>query len=402
LSAGKLLEVQGILEEKGVAQWANEEYELALQQAKSGDGAYRQQDYEQAQSDYQLALETFRGLFNRVDSIFNDAFTRGNKALAAGDTVVAEAAFQLALLIEPGNQAAIKGSQRANTLDEVLVLTAVADDHYNNGQLNAAKEKYAQALTLDSDTEHAGKQLKQVKQRILDEKFNQQMSIGYAALVDNEFTRAREAFLRAIKLKPGASEAHNALKQTDNRISTEKIKVLISEAMEYAASEDWQQAIMTYDLALNVDPNIAQALQGKENALERSKLDQQLKQTIARPDRLSEKAVYNEAVRFHRQALNIDAHGATLSQQISVLSSLLKKASTPVQVTLQSNNLTKVTLYKVGEMGRFETEVLSLLPGRYVAVGNREGYRDVRVEFRVSSDAPTAPVIIQCNEKINL
>ena len=67
-----------------------------------------------------------------------------------------------------------------------------------------------------------------------------------------------------------------------------------------------------------------------------------------------------------------------------------------------SDNLTRVTLYKVGELGYFTSKSLSLRPGNYVAVGRRDGYRDVRVEFFVGPDKAMEPVVVSSNEKIAL
>jgi len=69
-------------------------------------------------------------------------------------------------------------------------------------------------------------------------------------------------------------------------------------------------------------------------------------------------------------------------------------------VTFQSNNLTDVTLYKTGNLESFTTRQVSLVPGRYVAVGKREGYQDVRVEFFVDPEKPGTTIVVQCEEKV--
>ena len=43
---------------------------------------------------------------------------------------------------------------------------------------------------------------------------------------------------------------------------------------------------------------------------------------------------------------------------------------------------------------------LNLRPGKYVAVGNRAGYRDVRIEFRVAPEDDMQPIVVQCEEQI--
>jgi hypothetical protein len=82
------------------------------------------------------------------------------------------------------------------------------------------------------------------------------------------------------------------------------------------------------------------------------------------------------------------------------LSRLLKRAATPLAVPLISDNVTDVTIYKVGRLGNFMRKEINLRPGTYVAVGSRAGFRDVRLEFRVAPEIEMVPVIVQCEEQI--
>ena len=92
--------------------------------------------------------------------------------------------------------------------------------------------------------------------------------------------------------------------------------------------------------------------------------------------------------------------GPRLEDQKKELSRLLKRAATPLPVRLISDNLTEVSVFKVGRFGTFANRHLELLPGNYVAVGIRPGYRDVRVEFRVAPEVDMVPIVVQCEEQI--
>jgi hypothetical protein len=92
--------------------------------------------------------------------------------------------------------------------------------------------------------------------------------------------------------------------------------------------------------------------------------------------------------------------GPRLEDQKNELSRLLKRAATPLRVQLVSDNLTDVSVFKVGRFGSFTAQELELRPGNYVAVGIRPGYRDVRVEFRVAPEIEMQPVVVRCEEPI--
>ena len=70
----------------------------------------------------------------------------------------------------------------------------------------------------------------------------------------------------------------------------------------------------------------------------------------------------------------------------------------PVQI--QSDGKTDITVYQVGNLGLIASETLSLTPGTYVAVGIREGYRDVREDFVVGFDGQSPVITVQCVEEI--
>jgi hypothetical protein len=89
-----------------------------------------------------------------------------------------------------------------------------------------------------------------------------------------------------------------------------------------------------------------------------------------------------------------------LKQQIATLSEWLARADVPVQIALQSDNITQVTIYRIGTLGTFEQRSLELVPGNYTVVGTRPGYRDVRREINVTPGAALPPVVIRCEDRI--
>ena len=397
-----MLKLQDQLEAINVTKWGKQDYQQALKAADNGDAAYRQRDFDLAKKQYEQALAQFKQLLEKSESLYSQSIEEGVQALEQGDSGKASQAFQQAMLIKPDDEAAAKGMKRTGTLDEVFRLMDSGDEHLQAGELGEAKHEFQQALALDPETKLAAQKLEQAEARIVERDFNKAMTAGYSALENNRLQEARSALLQAAKLKPGSEEVKTALNQVDNRITTGRIAALLQQAKSHEQQEEWLDAVQAYDQALALDVSLQQARQGREYAQWRSNLDARLNMAISKPDRLSSMAVYKETQVLLKDAGRIDNPGTRLKRQIAVLNVLLQEAATPVQVTLQSDNETEITVYKVGEMGRFLQKQLNLLPGNYVAVGNREGYRDVRVEFVVDAEKNMQPVIIQCEEKIAL
>jgi hypothetical protein len=129
-------------------------------------------------------------------------------------------------------------------------------------------------------------------------------------------------------------------------------------------------------------------------------LHQRLDDYIANPDSLSAPATMQAATKLIVDITRMPSIGPRLGDQRDELSRLLKRAATPLRVRFLSDNVTDVSIYKVGKLGSFATQEMSLRPGTYVAVGSRPGYRDVRLEFRVAPEIELEPVVVRCEEPI--
>lgn len=393
----ELLALTKSLEEQGVETWAAEDYAAARKLTESGDAAYRTQKFDEAKIAYRQALSALRELEERSEQLFREAMERGGKALGDAEPGAAARAFQTALLIKPGSAEARKGSRRAETLKEVLAAVAKGDELLEAGRLEEARQAYERALELDKD---AKTQLQRVNGLMTDRRFKEAMSQGYAALDANDLDLARNHFSQALKVKANATEARSALRAVEHSITSARIATLLDQAQALEKSEEWHEAVEKYGAALRLDPMLASAQQGKPFAADRALLYDKIEQAIARPERLADEEVYREVTQLLQEARQLGNPGQKLRQQCAVLSELLEQAVTPVAVTFQSNNETDVTLYKVGNFGKFEEKQITLRPGRYVAVGTRAGYRDARVAFVVSAGKAMTPVVVQSEEKI--
>jgi tetratricopeptide (TPR) repeat protein len=226
------------------------------------------------------------------------------------------------------------------------------------------------------------------------------MTEGLLALAEHDYASARAAFRMAEKLQPGSPEPADGLLQVDQGIRLDRIASLERRAEEEKAAERWATAIETYEAILEIDGNLLFAQQGLAEAQRMSALHAELADYIATPDSLSAPATMAKATRLVVDITRRSAIGPRLADERDQLSRLLKRAATPLKVRLVSDNLTDVSIYKVGKLGSFESRELSLRPGTYVAVGSRPGFRDVRLEFQVAPEADMQPVVVRCEEAI--
>ena len=385
-SLSEILRVQEELESKNVLIWGNERYSDALSKATLGDDAYRNRDFIESANMYGAALVELQSLLSDMDSIFSNSVKTGYDAINAGQSSDAYEAFEFALLIYPENEDAIKGLRRAETLDQVLQLMTDGDDFQQNDALENAREKYQQVLNLDPDMVEAKQQISAVNRKINDRDFNRLMSSGYRSLQQNNLEAARLSFQKAKRLKPKTSEVLAALDQTQTGITNKQINQHLSLAIDYEKQEKWDEALGEYNKALSLDNNLAQAQEGKAYSDSRGKLDKRLTQIISEPERLSNKSVFEETRLIVQQANSLPSPEPRLARQLESINYLLNDAMNPVNMMFVSDNETNVRINRIGILGKFEQTNLNLIPGNYTAVGTREGYRDIRIEFMVPAD----------------
>ena len=398
----QLLDAQKALEQSGVTLWGRKDYERAIEHARSGDAEYSRQNFTRALDHYTAALEIFNGLLDGMEQLFTDSMAAGATALAAGDAAAAGEAFGVALAIDPIDRTALLGMERAGTLTQVMDLVDEGDSLLRAGKAKEAVALYQQALEIDSHSERAEQQLQQAESQIRENEFNLAMSSGFSLLEQGRSGQAHEAFSAALKLKPRSRAARNGLEQAQHRITSEKINEALKRAGAAEQNEDWQGAVSAYDVALKLDGSLGNAREARQRAELRNEIHTRLEQILARPERLFDAGVYNEVAGFRDRIQALSEPGPVLARQLAGLNRILALADTPVTVELRSDNLTLVTVYKVGELGYFTSKTLSLRPGNYMAVGRRDGYRDVRVEFFVDPDQAMQPVVVSSSEKIAL
>ena len=226
------------------------------------------------------------------------------------------------------------------------------------------------------------------------------MSAGLAALENRQWYAAQDAFARASRLRPDAPEVADGLARARAGQRRESVDDNLRRARDLEQNEAWREAEKMYSAVLAIDPESAPALDGRKRTKTRADLDEKLEFHLANPGRLSTATVFDDASSSLEDALETVPSGPRLESQIARLEALLKHASTPVAVVLESDASTEVMVYRVGRLGTFTRRELSLKPGTYTVVGSRSGYRDVRLQLVVIPGSRPKTLVVRCTESL--
>lgn len=397
---GEFLREDDELREAGAGKWGGADWAELRRLAEAGDRAARVRDFAAGLVEYRQALNLARSMRGRIPRVLADALRQGDAALDAANQAEAIRHFDMALAVDPGNATARRGRERAASLDRVLDLVGQAAAAEAAGQGSEALRLYREALALDSAWTPAAAAVRRLEQAASRDAYQLQMARGYAAMARGDLAAARDAFEAAARQRPGDADAKAALAQLESEQRLGRVAALQAEARAHEAGERWSEAVKSYEAALAIDPNLVSVQQGVARSRDRLDLDTRLRKELGNADRFNDDAVLASARALLERARRVANPGPALLRQAAELDRLLQAAVRPVRVTFESDNLTEVVIYKVGRLGAFSTTTLELRPGAYVAVGSRQGYRDVRRAFRVPADGAAVPVVVRCEEPI--
>lgn len=394
-----ILERQKALDAKQVELWGAQPFADAQVLAEQGDALYRQRDFPAALDLYQQALDALQTLEASLDEVIAGKLSSGDDALAAGDETTAALAFEQVLAIEPGHPQAAAGLARARLLPKTRPLMSDAQARLAAGDLDGGRQLLEQVLSIDAVHGEARKMLDQVLDTQAEQRFNAAMSDGLIALKDGKLDLAAGAFRRALAARPEHPDARAALDQANRRLAAIAVDRQLAAAAEFERKEQWQDAAVLYASILAGDDSVVPARVGQLRSSARAQLDSAIAAILDNPLRLASPTVFGEGQQLLTDARAIPAPGPRLRGQANALAAALATSQIPVTVRLQSDNRTQVTVLRVAELGAFSQHELALKPGHYVALGSREGYRDVRVEFQVANESRT-PIVISCKDPV--
>ena len=394
----ELVRARAALKLMRVTVWEPVLYRFAEQEAARGEAAFRRPDYNAATFHYRNAGQAFNALLVAGQQLRQGAIAATWRALATGDAVTAGQQLARALQVGTSHADLAALQARVKALPKVLAFAARGDAALDAGDVQAARREYQAALGLDPQFQPARTALAHLATQAAQQQYLSVMSQGYTAMQRHAFDAARAAFERARTMHPDRSDADLAMVGLTGTRTTSTLEQLQESGARLLADERFAEATQVYAQALAIDRTLAFATRGAALARERQQLLQALDNTVAHPERQSADDAHKAAQALRDRVVALPDKGALLQGRLAALDTLLARAAVQVTVTLLSDDVTQVRLFRIGVLGRFTQKQVDLRPGRYTAIGVRDGYRDTRRVFDVAPNMQ--PVTVRCEEAI--
>lgn len=382
---------------RGAVGWDGTDFSAAQVQAAEASGAAAAGGVAIATQHFGHAEQLLDKVARRAPRALAAQLRAGDSAFAAGHRDVASQAYDLARRIDPNSRRANEGSRRARLLSGVLPLLNDAQKAEATQNYSRAAQDFSQALALDPGNTLAKAGLARANASFGSDGYARAVGAGFAALGAGRLTEAQGDFRQALGFRSQGKEATEGLQRVSLAMEAGQIASLRQQAASLESRERWSQAVAVYDTALQVDPALAFAKQGKAQDEERAQLSYSLQQIIDHPDRLDFPAVRDEAVALLQEAREQTA-GPVLQSQIERLTQLMPELDRPVQLNMISDNATEVSIPGIGVFGSFGRREIRLKPGTYTVIGTRDGYRAARLEFTVEPGQQSVTITVTCSQ----
>ncbi|HEY7753036.1 MAG TPA: protein kinase [Steroidobacteraceae bacterium] len=397
---GKFDAAFAALDSRAASRWATAAFAAARDAGAAAAQRFAAEEYAAAAEGWREAGGRLAGIEAGRPQALQDALARGESALARGEVAAARDGFGLALAIEPAHAGATAGMARAARIERTFAIVDAAAADERAGRMAAAERGYREALAIDPAAPGAAEGIGRIAGLRDREAYAAAMSRGMADRAAGRAESARAAFRQALALRPGSREAADALVALDQGQRGDALRRLETRARGAESEERWDEALAAWGEAAALEPSLATAREGIARATPRAELQRGVEALNREPQRLWSPEGRAEARRLLAAAAAAGNPRRRLAAAAAELERLAGAAQTPVKVRLESDGVTSVTIYRVGQYGAFAVRDVELLPGRYTVVGTRVGYRDVRREIVLPPGAAVTPVAVKCEEPI--
>lgn len=212
-------------------------------------------------------------------------------------------------------------------------------------------------------------------------------------MLDSDWARAVELWA-----KVDGRRAREYLQQARAELQFQQTRPLLDDARAARQKEDWAAADAAYLKTLAVSPHLKSAHQGRRQVALYIEAHRRL-DALKLPDGLYDKVIRARAKEWLSFVREKQLDDRKINKAHTGLVEALKLAQIPVSLVLTSDNQSEIEIYGVGKLGRLKRQTLKLVPGDYIVVANRAGYRDARATLNVRP-GKALTLDIRCTESI--
>ena len=357
-------------------------------------------EYLEARDNLQLLTAGAEAVLEEAEQIFKVNLEQATALLVEDLYDGARLHIEKALMLKPQSPEALDVQKQVEKLPDLLPLVSGARVARAENDLQKEYDYLQQVLKIAPDREGVSARLSVLVELIRTEKFNMQISSGFAGIEKGQTKQARYHYQEAKNLDPKRAELSVLLQQVLTLEKSLRVQWAVKQAEQAVRRDDWQQAKLHFSSAAKDAPENKAVAEGLKRADKVLGLLSRFSHYFQDPYRLAHGGVRKEAEQTLVQAESASGYSFAIQRQADQLRELITKVNRPIPVTVISDNKTFVSVRSVGKVGAVSEKTIQLKPGRYTFEGARTGFTSKLVETFIPYDQTDFRVRVICDEPI--
>jgi len=357
--------------------------------------------------DYPVALDSLQLLTDKTVEILVEAEQEYKENLKKAASFLAEDLYdeahlhiEKALLVNPQSPEALEVQQKIEKLPYILPLLNGAQVARAENDLEKEYTFLQQILEIAPERDAVRERMLALAELIKAQKFDANISSGFAAVKKGQAKEARLHYLEAKKIDPNRSELSVLVNQLLTLEKKLRAQQAIKQAEQAVRRDDWQQVKIYFAKAAKDAPDNKTVTEGLKRADHVLGILARLSQYINDPYRLRYAEVRKEAEHILVQAKSASGYSFSIKRQSEQLAELIVKVNRLIPVAVISDNKTYVSVRSVGKVGVISQKNIQLKPGNYTFEGARKGFKSKLVQVFIPYDQSDFKVRVICDEPI--
>ena len=386
------------LPDLGEPPWDPVEFESADTFYQEGMALYRDEYFGDAAARFQSAIDRLIGIEQVFQAFVAQRLAAAAAALGEADFAAAAAGYNTVLDVLPGSGEASLGLSNANRGMAARKSLEQARQSIAQGDLKTAESRLESIPPgiLSDSVAQARRQIRASRQQ---DRFSRSMSRGFRHLDLTEWQEAEAAFTEALRADPGSAAARDALEDLRRRRTGAELAAYRDRLEAHVELENWAEARAVLERIRELHPDDATTARDLSRIGHLAEVEGRIDGYLSQPQRLSAKGVRDEVTALLDTTADSQAYGARIMGKREKLLQSLTTWTTPVELTIRSDNRTEVRIRPGRVLGRFRERRLEVFPGDYVLSGRRVGYREVSLQVAVAPGAEALSFEVVCNER---
>lgn len=376
-------------------------YREAVETYNSALKALNLSDYQTAVDDFEMSGAILGDLDARVIQQIAGLLEAGEVSIQNDELGAARTAFESVLELDSANAEATDGLTMLRALEGIAEELKAIRALEERGELEAALVELDRLAVNNPQNPIIRNQRASLEARIIERDFQRLVAQSVEEEKVENFGAAVATLEEALKLKP-SPEQQARLIELKKKYKDVRLEALLKNGYDALKAGRFEAARNFYKEAVALVPESSEARTGLEKASSLYLANIRYSQNLAAAAKQVKEGRYPLAAKLFNDAMASRPTNVGSIQQAKEdrIRRVVGAQSKEVNVIIESDKRTYVSIIGVLPPDRFKEEELKLFPDVYKVRGTRKGYENVEFDLKVDASKGNTTITVECTKKL--